>query len=214
MPKNKTIEKLIKELGKTYSEELGINLKSRKSSEIFKWFLASILFGARISEVIAKNTYKALVRHNFLTPKAIQKAGWDTLVTEVMGEGGYVRYDGKTSTKLLDVTSKLIKGYSGDLNRLHKLSTDSTDLEAKLQEFKGIGPTTTNIFLRELRGIWKKANPELSPFVLLAAKKLKIDNPRKYWEKHKVKGYSFTNFEAALLRLGKDWFHKGKKWEP
>ena len=48
---------LLKRFGQTYSEELGINLKAGKSSEIFKWFLASILFGARISEAIAKNTY-------------------------------------------------------------------------------------------------------------------------------------------------------------
>lgn len=208
------IRNLLKSFGQTYSEELGIDLKSGKSSEIFKWFLASILFGARISETIAKNTYRALVKHNWLTPKDIQKAGWERLVVNVMGEGGYVRYDGKTSTKLLDISAKLIHDYGGDLNKLHDLASDSADLERRLQEFKGVGPTTTNIFLRELRGVWKKANPELSPFVLLAARKLKIGDPRKYWEKNKIKGYTFTHFEAALLRLGKDWFHKGKKWEP
>jgi len=50
------MERLVQE---SYSEELGINLKSRKSEKIFKWFLASILYGARISETIAKNTYRA-----------------------------------------------------------------------------------------------------------------------------------------------------------
>ncbi len=205
------IHKLLDNFGQTYSEELGINLKSKKSSEIFKWFLASILFGARISETIAKNTYRALVRHGWLTPQKIQKTSWEDLIHYVMGEGGYVRYDGKTSAKLHDVCGKLISDYNANLNNLHEAAKDSADLERRLQEFKGIGPTTTNIFLRELRGIWKKANPELSPFVLLAAKKLKIADPRKYWMRHKVKGYRFSNFEAALLRLGKDWFRKGKK---
>lgn len=37
-----------------YSEELGIDLKKNNDDELFKWFLASILFGARISETIAK----------------------------------------------------------------------------------------------------------------------------------------------------------------
>jgi len=36
---------------------------------------------------------------------------------------------------------------------------DSKDLERRLIEFKGFGPTAVNIFLRELRGIWSKANP-------------------------------------------------------
>lgn len=43
-----------------YSEELGIDLK--EPSGRFKWFLAAILFGARISEKIAANTYKCLER--------------------------------------------------------------------------------------------------------------------------------------------------------
>ena len=44
---------------KLYSEELGIYLKNANDKELFKWFLASILLGARISETIAKNTYHA-----------------------------------------------------------------------------------------------------------------------------------------------------------
>ena len=41
-----------------YAEDLGIDQK--EPSGRFKWFLASILFGARISEKIASNTYKRL----------------------------------------------------------------------------------------------------------------------------------------------------------
>ena len=40
--------KLVKELGGTYSSALDINLASMESEEVFKWFLASVLFGARI----------------------------------------------------------------------------------------------------------------------------------------------------------------------
>jgi len=40
-----------------YVEDLGIDQKEPSGG--FKWFLASILFGARISEKIASNTYKS-----------------------------------------------------------------------------------------------------------------------------------------------------------
>ncbi len=86
---------------KLYSEELGIELNEKKDDEIFKWFLASILFGARISETIAKNTYKTFERYGLLTPRKIRDAGWDFLVNPIMRAGGYVRYDGKTSTQIL-----------------------------------------------------------------------------------------------------------------
>ena len=43
-----------------YAEDLGIDQK--EPSGRFKWFLASILFGARISEKIVSNTYKSFER--------------------------------------------------------------------------------------------------------------------------------------------------------
>ncbi len=42
----KEITRLIEDQGGRFSVELGIDLKSGSSKEIFKWFLASLLFGA------------------------------------------------------------------------------------------------------------------------------------------------------------------------
>ena len=78
-----------------YSEELGIDLSQGTDSAYFRWFLASLLFGARISETIAKKTFRAFMRHRLTTPAKIVSAGWDFLVFPVMREGGYVRYDGR-----------------------------------------------------------------------------------------------------------------------
>lgn len=55
-----------------YSEELGIRLPQKDDREYFKWFLASLLFGARIPETIAKRTYRAFARHRLLTPRRIR----------------------------------------------------------------------------------------------------------------------------------------------
>ncbi|MEM7822957.1 MAG: hypothetical protein QW703_01755, partial [Candidatus Aenigmatarchaeota archaeon] len=59
--------------------------------------------------------------------------------------------------------------------------------------------------LRELRHILPKADPEFSPFVNLAAKRLKIDLNK--YDRHTEK---FVRLEVALLRLGKAWAHKKK----
>jgi endonuclease III len=131
-----------------YSEDLGIDLT--KPSGRFKWFLASILFGARISEKIATNTYRSFERYGLDTPEKISAAGWDKLV-EVLDDGGYVRYDFSTATKLLKIMGDLKERYGS----LEDLYGSSEDLEKKLREFKGIGAVTARIFLRELRGIWE-----------------------------------------------------------
>lgn len=210
-----TIRKLIEVFPQTYSEELGIDLKSRRSSEIFKWFLASVLFGARINETIAKNTYKTFLRHGITTPQAIQKASWDRMIG-IMGEGGYVRYDGKTTRKLWDITKKLLEEY-GRIENIY--NADTKDVESRLQEFSGIGPTTVNIFLRELRDIWS-VDPLPSIFTIHAARCLKLVKSRSpadalkelkvIWKRNKVKNKTFANFETALLRLGKDYCRKNK----
>jgi len=203
---------LLKDFGETYSEELGIDLKFGKPREIFKWFLASLLFGARISETIAKKTYRAFRKYNLLTPRKIAKTSWNFLVSKVMREGGYVRYDGKTSNEVIRVSKEILKRYQGDLNKLHREAKDSKDLEKRLQSLYSVGPVTANIFLRELRGVWKKASPSFSPFVLLAKRHLGIKGDLlEFWQKNKIKGYNFVHFEAALLRLGKDYCYKEKK---
>ncbi len=222
MTKRKFFQALLKHLGAKFSTTLGIDLKSSDSKEAFKWFLASILFGARISETIAVHTYKEFERRGILSPDSILQIGWDGLV-EILDAGGYVRYDFKTATKLLEIMKGLKYSYNGDLNLLHKESKNSRDLEINLQSLgKGIGKVTANIFLRELRGVWQKAEPYPSDLVILAAKrsglissmirsKEKIlEELKSLWQKYKVKGSDFSDFEASLLRLGKDYYRKGK----
>jgi len=179
-----------------YSEELGIYLKENNDKEIFKWFLASILFGARISEAIAKNTYKIFGKYNLLQPRKILKAGWDFLVNPIMREGGYVRYDGKTSTQILRNCKTLLQKYRGSLKELHKEAQNSKDLENRLTDFYGIGPITTNIFLRELRPFWEKANPEPLPIIKKIAQKYEINLDR-----YNRKSMAFIRIEAGLIRL-------------
>lgn len=134
---------------KIFSDELGIDLKSQKESEVFKWFLACLLFGKPIQQEVAKRTYFEFVKEGLVSPKAIAKAGWDKLV-KVLDRGHYVRYDFSTATKLLDVCKTLKEKY-GTVSALIKKSKNRQDLMRRLEEFKGIGPITARIFLRDIK---------------------------------------------------------------
>jgi len=123
-----------------YSEELGIDLARGTDAACFRWFLASLLFGARISETTAKKTFHAFMHHDLTAPAKIVAAGWDFLVYPVMCEGGYVRYDGRKSTQILRDCEKLIADYGGSLGRLHGIARDARDLEQRLLAFYGVGP--------------------------------------------------------------------------
>jgi len=218
--KRESLEALVENFGKKYSEILGINLSDGKDERIFKWFLASVLFGAPITETSVIKTYKCFEEYGVLTPKQILQTGWDGLV-RILDEGSYTRYDFKTADKLLEVMRNLMEKYGGSLTLLSNEALDTQDLERRLKDLgKGIGDVTISIFLRELRDFWKKATPEPTNLVVVAAKKLGIvkreaaENTLKqlkdFWSKNKVAGKSFINFETALLRIGKDFCRKRK----
>jgi endonuclease III len=131
---------------KIEAKDLDIDLSSEQEAAYFKWFLACLLFGKPVQQEVAKRAYNELVKDGLTTPDAILQAGWDTLV-KILDRGHYVRYDFSTATKLLDVSKDLKEKY-GTLTHLLRQSHSNDELSARLQEFKGIGPKTTEIFLR------------------------------------------------------------------
>ena len=192
---------LLSSHGRLFSEELGIRLEDLHRGQLFNWFLASLLFGARIAGSVAVRTYRAFEAHRLLTPEAIAAADFGELL-QIMAEGGYVRYDGITSRKVQGAARKLLEEYGGDLNRLHELAAGPEDLTARLTAFKGVGPATAGIFLRELRGLWPRADPPLGNLARLAAEHLGIRDAAAFWRDNALPAWDFRHLEAALTRLG------------
>jgi endonuclease III len=217
--KRENLKILVKNFGKRYSEVLGISLEKGGEGEVFKWFLASILFGAPITERSAIKTYKCFEKYDVLTPAKVLERGWDGLVS-ILDEGSYTRYDFKTADKLIEVMKNLVEKYGGRLENIHEAAINHEDLERILKGLgKGIGETTVSIFLREMRGIWRKAMPKPTPLVMLAAQNLglvvkgvavhaAVKQLEEFWSENKIEGETYVNFETALLRLGKDFCRK------
>lgn len=192
-----SIPALLAEFGGSDAEALGIALDGLQPEAVYQWFLAAVLYGARISRTLATRAWREFDRCGVLTPQKMVDTGWDGLVA-ILDRGGYARYDYKTATKLLEVNSKLLADYDGDLNALHAKATDAGDLERRIMALgKGIGPVTTAIFLRELRGRWDKATLPLSAPAYAAALELGLLP-------------AATPREAALLSLQQLWLLAGK----
>jgi hypothetical protein len=208
------IADVLSRYGGRFAMELGIDLRSGPEARQ-KWFLAAILYGARISGQLAARTYRVFAAHGSWSPEVILAQGWDNLVI-LLDEGGYARYDFKTATKLLKVMGSLKERYQGSLERLHDLSKSYEDLEGRLRALgSGIGPATVNIFLRELRGIWTRATPPLGPLAQQAGEYLGLLSPgltaeaalealAREWRAQPAAAYDLADLEAALVRLGLD----------
>ena len=134
------------------TEDLGIHLSSKEEEELFKWFLVCLLFGKPIQRQVAERAFLAFAAARLVSPDTILRAGWNELV-RLLDEAHYVRFDFSTATKLLHVSEELKERY-GTLTNLLAESRTPQELSARLQEFKYIGPTTAQIFVREVRPIW------------------------------------------------------------
>ena len=205
---------VVKSRGGRYAGALGIDLAAADGGERFKWFLAAVLYGTRISESLATRTWREFAVRDVLAPDRIVATGWDGLVG-ILDAGGYVRYDYKAATKLLNVCAALMRDYGGSLDALHDAAADPRDLERRIKALgKGIGDTTVGIYLRELRGIWAKAEPPLSPLAISGATALgylRAGTPdpdralarlRHLWETDGQPAAGFADFESALVREG------------
>ncbi|MFN3397083.1 MAG: hypothetical protein ACK4ZS_00955 [Sulfurimicrobium sp.] len=205
---------LVAQRGGSYAAMLGIDLAGLSPDALHQWFLAAELYGARISESIATRTWREFKREGVLLPQDLIAAGWDRLVA-ILDRGGYVRYDYKTATKLLDVSRALLDDYGGSLAAVHAAAADAADLERRIMALgKGIGRVTTDIFLRELRGKWEKADPPLAPLALMVAQSLgylpnSIGDEReallqlqRLWLDRGMTAGNFPDFETALVREG------------
>lgn len=148
---------LLERHGHTYADEAGITLKD-KPSPLFQLLVLTLLLSARISADIATAAARELWHAGFRTPQKMSNASWQDVV-DALGRGHYRRYDESTATELGELAEKVLDQYGGDLRRLHERAENASELEAALQEFKGIGPTGASIFCREVQGIWADVAP-------------------------------------------------------
>ncbi len=192
--------RIVRELGGRFSIELGIEV-DRDPAAVERWALAATLFGNRIPAETAMRTYRVLARAGVRT---IEDAGGRTrpeLVT-LLDEGGYVRYDERTATRLLALADVIADRFGGGLAALGEHIEQPADLEQALRDLPGWGPVAVHAFLRELRGLWPGAALGLDDRTVLAARHLRLPD--------ELEGLSaladaahldVRDLEAALVRL-------------
>ena len=140
-------QQLVRTLGGRFSRELGIDT-DRGGREIDRWFLAATLFGTRISADVAMRTYRILDHAGVRAIADADKRSWDELV-RLLDEGGYVRYDFSTATRLLKLAEALAP-HKRRASALLSSDEGKRDPVSALDRLPGWGPTTIRLFLREL----------------------------------------------------------------
>jgi thermostable 8-oxoguanine DNA glycosylase len=152
------VERLMKVAGITYAQEAGITLRD-KPMPLFQLLVLCMLASKPIDASIAVQAARELFRAGLKTPKAVLAADRDTMI-KAFGKAHYVRYDESSATRLADIAAAVRDDYGGDLRELAAAGkTEVVTVKRLLKQFKGIGDTGADIFLREVQDVWTWARP-------------------------------------------------------
>ncbi len=192
---------LLERHGRTFSDELDIDIKANTPSVLFRLLVAALLFSARINARLAMQAAKALTDQGWTTPQKMTAASWEER-TRTLNKSGYARYDEKTSRMLEDTSRLILSRYRGDLRKLREGAGQKTAFERRfLKEFKGIGDVGVDIFFREVQVAWDELFPFVDDRARKSAKELDLPSePRALLE---LAGKDhFPNLVSALVRTG------------
>ncbi|MEU1015419.1 endonuclease [Streptomyces sp. NPDC005898] len=164
--------------GRTYAEDAGIRLRDTPQP-LYQLLVLSVLLSARIRGAAAVGAARELFAAGLRDPRRMAGASWQQRV-DALGRGGYRRYDERTSTQLGDGAELVEREYGGDLRRLREAAgDDDRALRGLLQEVPGLGPTGSDIFLREVQRVWPDLAPRLGEKALQGARRLGLpDDPK------------------------------------
>jgi hypothetical protein len=170
--KRDIVAALLDRHGRTYAQDLGIDLSQNTPSALFRWLCASILFSARIGANIAMKAAQALADQGWTTAQALADTTWEERV-RVLNRSGYARYDESTARMLGDTVDLLLRQYDGDLRRLRdEAGRDPKEERTRLKECKGMGDVGVDIFFREAQCVWDELYPFADKKALKAAGRL------------------------------------------
>ncbi|MFD3533424.1 endonuclease [Streptomyces sp. NPDC058664] len=154
-----TIDRLLREYGRTYADEAGIVLRD-KPAPLYRLLVLTVLCSVRIKADIATAAARELFAAGLRTPRAMAGSSWQERV-DALGRAHYVRYDESTATALGEGAELVLDRYRGDLRLLRKRAGGTAEEVGRLlREVPRIGPVGAGIFCREAQAVW----PELRPF--------------------------------------------------
>jgi hypothetical protein len=127
--------------------DLGVDTSTDQG--LFDWFLASLLFGRPVPQTAAASAFRKFKADGWDSPDHFTADDHHPLWHELW-DGDYHRMSSVMSEELRDVMRALIADYDGSVARLVHSASTRAEVSQRLQRFRGVGPKTAEIFLREV----------------------------------------------------------------
>ncbi|MFE9577540.1 endonuclease [Nocardia sp. NPDC006044] len=202
MSQRDIVHALLERAGTSYAAEAGITLDD-KPAPLFQLLMLTELLSARITSDLAIAAARELIDSGYRTPQRVADAEWQELV-DALGRAHYKRYDESAATRLGANACLVLEKYDGDLRNLAAAAEkDRRRAASLLREFQGIGPTGSDIFLREVQSVWTWARPYFDERACRGAERIHLPT-----DAHRLLGLvpdqRAAELAAALVRVAGD----------
>jgi endonuclease III len=165
------VRRVLKVGGTTYADEAGIRIND-KPMPLFQLLVLCMLASKPIDAAIAMRAARELFKAGLRTPHAVLASDRQRMIS-TFGRAHYVRYDESSATRLTEMAQRVRDEYSGDLREIASRSQrDTGEVRRMLKEFKGIGDTGADIYLREVQDVWTWVRPYFDERATGTAKQL------------------------------------------
>ena len=196
-----TVSRLLEHAGTTYADEAGITLKDTPKP-LFQLLVLCMLASKPIDAQIATKAARELFHAGLRTPDSVLEADRHTMIA-AFGRASYARYDESSATRLTEMATTVRDDYDGDLRNLAAQADNDVEAVTKLlKEFKGIGDTGAQIFLREVQDVWPWVRPFFDDRARQAAAALGL--PSDAEKLGKLAPEHNARLAAALVRVSLD----------
>ncbi|ETW21770.1 endonuclease [Mycobacterium gastri 'Wayne'] len=165
------VKRLLEVAGTSYAAEAGIRIDD-KPMPLFQLLVLCMLASKPIDATIAMRAARELFKAGLRTPKAVLESRRQTMI-DAFGRAHYVRYDESSATRLTEMAERVRDEFRGDLREIARRSDhDLPKVKRILKQFKVIGDTGADIFLREVQDVWTWARPYFDDRATAAAQEL------------------------------------------
>lgn len=196
--RSKVVRRLLDVAGTTFAEEAHVGVKD-KPMPLFQLLVLCMLASKPIDATIAMQAGRELFRAGLKTPQAVLDADRHAMI-EAFGRAHYARYDESSADRLGDMARRIVDEYSGDLREIPRRgSHDVAAAKRMLKQFKGIGDTGADIYLREVQDVWTWVRPYFDKRATKAAKSLGL--PTEPEALGSLAPRSNATLAAALVRV-------------
>lgn len=198
--------RLVRKVGRRHSKELGIYVDIG-DTEVERWFLATTFVNQHSDFELFKHMYKKL------QSMGISKISDVLNVEQRELEEFFERtvHTPRMAARLQKLAKVLQRDHNGGISSFKRIP-DYAGLKRELQNLPGYGRTAAHLFLRELRGVWPGAVPDMEGRTKNAAKHLHLVSEIGGRDGLEVTpflinlaqeaGVDVRDLEEALLKLG------------